>query len=246
MPGYVLSNGAYLNYTFDRTGLITIYSVVLREPAPTSISIPSQIDNMMVDVIADNCFRGSPLLKIELPDTVRHIGNCAFYNSSIQEIVLPKCLVSLDSFAFAYCNNLTDAIFRGGPKQISHGCFQKCLSLKNIHFSNDLEFIASAAFMGCSNLKHITFPKSVNTISNNAFSFCGLETISILGETVSVFGRTFHENPKFTVHCVKGSPMDRNFDSIFPCGSIKKCGFSDISCFLEDIADENKIKNKQI
>lgn len=244
MPGYVLSNGAHLNYTFDKAGLITIHSVVLPEPAPASISIPSQIDNMMVDEIADDCFRCSPLLKIELPDTVRYIGNNAFCSSSIKEIILPKHLVSLDSFAFAYCANLTDVVFRGGPKRIAHGCFQECLSLKNVRFSNGLEFIAHAAFMGCSSLKHITFPKSVDTISNDAFSFCGLKTISFLGDTVSLFNRTFHENPKFTVHCVKGSPIDKHFDLIFPCGSIKRCGFSDIGSFLEDIEDENKIKNK--
>ena len=152
--------------------------------------------------------------------------------------------MSLDSFAFAYCNNLTDVIFGGGPKRIAHGCFQECLSLKNVRFSNDLEFIAHAAFMGCSSLNSIVFPKSIDSIANDAFSFCGLKTISFLGDKISLFNRTFYGNPRFTVHCVRGSPMDMHFDSIFPSGSIKKCNFSDIGSFLEDITDEYSIKNK--
>lgn len=242
MPGYILPNNVQLNYTVDYLGLVTIHSAIIPETNPNSISIPAQIDGYNVDALSDDCFKGSPFKKIELPDTLRYIGNDAFSKSSIEEITLPKHLVVLGSNCFSFCHNLKNINIKEGLTRIPTSCFQECASLKNINLPKSLEFIAFGSFSGCYGLENVIIPKNIDTIASTAFYSCGLRSVTFLGEDTNLYINAFEKNPNMMVKCIKGSTVDKNFNSWFPENCTKRYAISDIGAFLNDII---KIENTQ-
>lgn len=244
MPGYILSNGIQLNYTIDCFGFATIHSAVMPEIIPDSISIPARIDGCAVDALSDDCFKESPLKRIELPDTLRYIGNDAFFRSKIEQITLPKYLVSLGSWCFAHCYNLKSVAFKDGITLIPNNCFRGCISLKNVRLPKTLDFIAYGAFCGCENLENIIIPKNVDTIAHQAFYSCGLKSISILGNTITFYDDTFSNNSNVIIRCNKNSSIDKEFKWLFPENFIKKYTVAKIDSFLNNIADSENTQEK--
>lgn len=64
------------------------------------IIIPSFIDNKKVVMIDKCAFKGKIIKKVVIPDTVKEIGQSAFYECCIRELVLSKNLEKIGSYAF--------------------------------------------------------------------------------------------------------------------------------------------------
>jgi len=93
-----------------------------------------------------------------IPNSVRSIGDCAFYGcSGLTELTLPNSVRSIGDGAFSGCSGLTE------------------LTLPNIVTS-----IGDCAFYGCSGLTELILPNSVRSIGDIAFTYCsGLEKITV-------------------------------------------------------------------
>lgn len=86
---------------------------------------------------------------------LRIIGESAFAEADLRELIVPQHVVEIKSRAF-----------------------NKCRSLNSFHFApnSELRIIGSSAFMA-SSFTSISIPSSVIEIQSNAFSDCGLQTI---------------------------------------------------------------------
>lgn len=97
-----------------------------------------------------------------------------FYRlSSIENILLPKNLTTIESYAF-----------------------EQCSSLKSISIPNEVLSIGGNAFYKCSNLKTLTVPDKVTTIESYAFGDCSKLSQIWLGSGLTnlnkyAFGRDF-------------------------------------------------------
>ena len=82
-----------------------------------------------VDSIYDNMFASSSaLVSVEMPSTLKTIGNNAFTAcNSIKEIVLPEGVVSIGDLAFASCSKLERVVIPSSVSNIGSDIF-KCLS----------------------------------------------------------------------------------------------------------------------
>ena len=101
------------------------------------------------------------LTNIELPSTLKKIGQACFYGcSSLKSIDIPDSVTSIGDGA--------DELH----ESIGWGVFYNCTSLTEVTLPSSLTVITKSTFYGCSSLKSIKIPDSVTRISDYAFKNC--------------------------------------------------------------------------
>ena len=86
-----------------------------------------------------------------------------------QELTVPDGVVSISSYAFAHCVNLTKITIPDGVKRICIGAFRHCIHLQSITIPEGVEHIGNQAFEQCYSLKDIVIPKTVTFIGKKVF-----------------------------------------------------------------------------
>lgn len=172
--------------------------------------------------ISDNMFYGCSTLSatknLEIPATVKTIGESAFRKSGIKGITLPAIITEMGDNVFRTCTNLEKVVFADEmqlsslPQYTFDGCsklesftlpssttiigknaFSGCSSLKLLVLDH-IVTICPYAFNNCSNLKAITLPVSIKYLQDNAFANCKkVEMITINSAKAPELGSTpFH------------------------------------------------------
>lgn len=86
---------------------------------------------------------------MEIPDNVKEIGKYVFaLNTTIKNIILPKCCTNIDKAAFFGCTELEN-ISAEYVKSISESAFEECYKLENINVNSCLKSIGKYAFEKC-------------------------------------------------------------------------------------------------
>ena len=113
-----------------------------------------------VEVIGDSAFEGcTRLVHVELPSTLRHIGNRAFAQGlQARSLVLPEGLESIGDEAFYWADRLME-----------------------VELPQSLKTIGAGAFDGCSWIDEAYIPASVESTGENAFANCGLSYVVFEG-----------------------------------------------------------------
>ena len=130
---------------------------------------------------------------ITIPDSVTTIGNFAFARQQDKEdhttsINLPASLASLGEYAFAYRNRITSVEIPGSVSGIGVEAFSNCTSLASVVFNEGVETIGTKAFYNCSNLNSITFSSTVREIGESAFERCSLHASLSIPSSVTYIG----------------------------------------------------------
>lgn len=125
---------------------------------------------------------GSMLTSVQLPSTLKRIGESAFENCmELTEISLPEGLESLGDGAFYYCEKLSEVLLPDNLESIGDSVFAGCKALESLTLPTRLKTIGYSAFKGCG-LKEITIPESVVNIGSGAFQYAeSLKKATILG-----------------------------------------------------------------
>lgn len=133
--------------------------------------------------------------RLKVLEGVTLIKERAFRNKKMKELYLPYSLESIESEAFAKCNNLEKIYFYNIPGKIALDAFNESDMLKDVNVPNRLAFkrkykiknldlsdITSISLKGmsdipshyasCSGLIEITFPSTIKKIGNRAFAGC--------------------------------------------------------------------------
>lgn len=115
-----------------------------QKEALTSITIETLKEGIIG--VADGVFRSAPnLTTIVLPDSIRYIGNYAFYeNPNLLKIeTLPNSVVSIGEYAFSNCESLYRIILGNGLKTIGRYAFYGCKSLDDVGYEGESRLIPS-------------------------------------------------------------------------------------------------------
>ena len=122
--------------------------------------------------------------KINIPDSVIHIGANAFYSCmSLNTIMIPDSVESIKYRAFYYCESLTSINIPNSVKIIGDYAFYGCTSLESINIPNSVAHIGEEAFGCCESLESINIPDSVKIIGYEAFARCkSLENVVFKGK----------------------------------------------------------------
>ncbi len=142
----------------------------------------SLIVPLSVEEIGFGAFEASKLSQIQFHGdaNILSFGYRAFFKASnITTITIPKSVVAIDYYAFAYCESLKEVIFAEGNqlKGIYEGAFCGDLNLESIILPADVVEISDFAFYGCSKLTTLPLsaPENLKGIYDYAFAYSGLE-----------------------------------------------------------------------
>ena len=112
-------------------------------------------------------YKSENLKKIIIPTSVKTIGNDAFSNSGIVDLVIPDSVNLIEYGAFDSCKNLKTVKIGNGVTRIE--AFSNCENLESIEFGNSVEYIGGTYG---ESLKTIVIPKSLKQIGSNTFENC--------------------------------------------------------------------------
>ncbi len=112
--------------------------------------------------------------------------------TSLEKIILPDTLTSINYGAFSGCASLTEITLPSGLRIIEQNVFEDCTSLTEIVIPSGVTRIRNNAFSGCTALTEITIPAGVTSIEQSAFSDCSsLTEITLPSGLTSIEGWVF-------------------------------------------------------
>lgn len=97
----------------------------------TSVTLPNSIKS-----IGEYAFFNCPITSIEIPNHIISIGTSAFCLSNLASVNIPNSVVSIGSHAFLGCE-MTSVIIPRSVNNLGYGVFQRCNNLISIHVDND-------------------------------------------------------------------------------------------------------------
>lgn len=141
--------------------------------------VPAVINGKQVTAIAEGAFAQNRVLyRLELPESIRNIGERAFYGSSLANIKMNAPDVTLGRAAFAECSMLVQVELPNGLTTLPEEAFRGCTVLTALQLPDSLVSIEKNALQGCSNLKTLDLPIGVVDVTADSFHGSGLRQIN--------------------------------------------------------------------
>lgn len=137
----------------------------------------------------------STLEEVVLPDTVTSLDTSAFEGYfELKNVIARNCVTGYNSFK--NCNSLESIVLASTPADspnTDYGAFFQCTSLKNVQYTDDTAHTVGAfTFYKCSALETITLPLSTTKINNSAFGDCtkfkGINNWDIIAPNITYIG----------------------------------------------------------
>jgi hypothetical protein len=97
------------------------------------------------------------LSEIHLPDTIRYLGNTAFYRCpSLTAISLPEGLTEIDRWCFAECSSLASMSFFH-LKRLGGGAFRDCVLWEKAYLPDAMDYVGEGVFAGCFGIRELVY-----------------------------------------------------------------------------------------
>lgn len=166
-----------------------------------------------IDAIADYAFAYGRLVKVTLPQSLRHIGESAFCSNQLTEISFGERLETIGADAFSQ-NRLTTVEIPTWFSEIAPGAFRSN-SLRELVIPPSVVTVGDDAFSG-NNLSSLQLPDSLRNIGVSAFAMNHLTEVTIPDSVQSVGLIAFYSNKLHTVNMdihrtkVNGGAFARN------------------------------------
>ncbi len=152
-----------------------------------------------VITIGNGAFQHNSWLKwINLPSTLKTIGDSAFYSGWLESIIIPDSVTTVWNRAFSNNPNLKTVKIGDWLTTLNEWVFQNCTSLETVELWNWLETISSA-FAYDTELKNIIWGNNVKNINWWAFYNTAIEELEIPDSVVNMNWGAFWNNPNLRV-----------------------------------------------
>ena len=179
-----------------------IYDYLLNEDA---VEIPAEINGKPVTSIDQYSFYQKTMTSVTIPDTVKKIGESAFYEcKNLKNVHIPDSVTDLEPYSFGDCYalasfnipkgiteipayafewaNITSLDIPDNITKIGEGAFGFCENLTSLTIPDSVTEIDAKAFQSCKGLKSFEVPKNVTKLSGNAFMSSGITTLTVSPE----------------------------------------------------------------
>ena len=133
--------------------------------------------------------------KVTIPDSVKEIGNYAFYKcvKLSGTVDIPMATSAVKGNAFSGCTSITGVTTHQNNTEdwsgtIEGNAFSGCSALASVEIAGSIKTIGGNAFDGCSALTTVTLHQGVATLGNQLFRNCGSLTTLTIPEGVKSLG----------------------------------------------------------
>lgn len=176
-------------------------------------------------IIPDDTFHGCDNLdKITFSNKLKKIENNAFYNSGIKSINLPSSVKYIGESAFAATKNLKSIVIPENVKEIERETFEKS-GIESIKFDGNITTIKEYAF-NRSKIKSIDIVDSVTNVGERAFADCKKLTSVKIGNGLTTIKKETFDGCKKLSNISFGSKLNFIGESAFNnCKSLEKIDF---------------------
>lgn len=155
VPQFYDNSRAEFTYTLLEDGTVTIDGYTgdpKKLEVPEALEIDIDGEKVVCEVVA--------------------LSNSAFANKTeLEKVILPDTLKSIGEYAFYNCTGLK-RVEAPGVENIGFSAFYGCHYLKELTWSDDLKRIEDSAFASCTRLKSLSVPASCEYIGTDAFMAC--------------------------------------------------------------------------
>ncbi len=176
-----------------------------------------------VTAIGDGAFAQSEVMQIVIPNTVKSIGKQAFkYCDNLKSITIPESVESIGSYAFDGCYELKALKLPSKLESIDEALFQKCYQLVSVDIPANVTSIGSYAFKGCRGLKSIKISDKVEKIGFEAFKECESLTNVIIPDNLIKVEMSSFSGCKSLQSITLGNKVEKIESNAFEnCGDLK-------------------------
>ena len=162
------SNDSYgALYNKEKTTLIYV---------PAKVSSSYGIPSTVTQIAAYAFFGNSTCTAVDIPGSVKTVGDYAFSMSAVQLVSVPSSVTDLGNFTFSGCAGLQTVSIARGLTRLGEGVFSSCAALTSITIPSSVTIIGPSAFSWCSSLQQVSLSSNLQTIGDHAFNSC--ESIS--------------------------------------------------------------------
>lgn len=173
--------------------------------------------------IPKNAFSNFQIRKVVLNEGLKSIGNMAFFNSAIQEIVFPSTLEQLEENIFYYCDNLKKADLSQTKITVIPESTFVYAGIEEVLLPPTVTEIGAQAFLNTSQLKKIEIPESVQTIGIEAFRESGIVTAKLPNSITNIGERAFYYCPELTEVTTYGTVIQNDPNAIIQVYCFEGC-----------------------
>ena len=169
----------------------------------TGVQIPES-----VKIIGNEAFSECIALEwVEMPSEMESIGHRAFYGCEyLSSIEIPEGITELKSATFQNCKALDFIILPSSLQKISDRVFKECISLSGTQFPADLQTIGIEAFQSCKKFSTVIV-ENLRELGNNAFAHCEKLKFFCIGNVDTVGNGVFTESKNVTVYAPQASAI---------------------------------------
>lgn len=141
-----------------------------RTCAEGALTVPERLSaGLRVTSVARRAFAYEcGVTRVELPATLREVGDSAFFGSGLREVTLPDGLRRVAPHCFAYCPELARVALPASLRLIDTEAFDHCPLLERCPLPDSLTYVADGAFSHC-DLRELSLPSSVDSVGHRAF-----------------------------------------------------------------------------
>ena len=130
-----------------------------------------------------------------VPDTVKTIGDFAFYGTkALESINIPDSVTNIGTDAFGECSGLKEVVIPDSVTSMGEAVFYKCTSLEKVKLSVNITSPNPAVFQYCSNLKEVVLSENMQFLGDFMFSYCTQLTNIVLPDTLTSVLRSAFQN----------------------------------------------------
>ncbi|MBE6845787.1 MAG: hypothetical protein E7508_08815 [Ruminococcus sp.] len=162
---------------------------------PEELTIPSSINGYDVVSIGDSFLVGEEdVKKVNLPSTIKSLGDWAFSGSGITTFELPESVekIGQGTFNLPYLENFTGnskfAFYDGMLYDVENDVLVAVPNAKSVNIPDTCAEIGGGAFYWNKNIKEVIIPPSVTKVGQGAFYYCDNLRKVELGENVTSVG----------------------------------------------------------
>ena len=153
--------------------------------APLEVLDLSQATGLTSNVVispdgSSSTYRNNTLKTIALPEGITSLSNWSFAGfCALTEINIPSTVRSIGNSSFRYCQNLETVTLPEGLTEIPLNCFWNANALKTINIPSTVTEIGYGAFAFTSLEGNLVLGENLTTIGGSAFYMCDLSSVDM-------------------------------------------------------------------